>query len=133
MRTNKAISMAVLIAVSLLAPSSNSANARELCVGAIGRQLAGYCSYEFEAYVTTGSCRRRNGQWDPTFTLTLYLRSPARETVGPRQQYVNKNGWETGLCKRACADAIATGPTRLSKPVCNRRSHELRVVRQRRG
>lgn len=98
----------------------------EACVGAKGAQKAGFCKYEYEAYLTQGSCISRGGGWVPGTSVTLNIGSPEelnQSRSGTR--YVNYDARITGGCKRTCASTSITFQGRTySKSTCDKKSYQ---------
>lgn len=102
--------LGVLVLIASVSAANLTARAAQLCVGAFGSQKAGYCKLQYEAYVTTGTCRGRDGEWDPRYTITLNINRPTREAIQARR-YVNRNHTEGPWCvSTVCASASATAP-----------------------
>lgn len=99
----------------------------EACVGAKGAQKAGYCKYEYEAYLTRGRCVDRTGGWIDGASVSLNVRSPGHLKHGRSgTTYVNFND-RTGpdVCHRACASTTITYQGRqYTKSTCNRKSYQ---------
>ena len=99
----------------------------EACVGAKGYQKVYGCLYEYEAYLTRGTCRARGGGWVPGTSVELRIRAPGHLThTRSGSQYVNFNDKSYGTtCARACAAVtIYYAGSAYGNSRCNRRSYE---------
>lgn len=129
----KNIYLLVILIISSIFGFVSPVSSMELCVGAAGYQKAGYCKLEFEAYVTTGSCKARNGQWDNRYRVTLRLKvngTSGGEEERTARQYVNRNHRIVPFCPNLiCANAFAEPlvgglPAFRTSTRCNRRSYD---------
>lgn len=126
----------IIVSFAFCAVGISSSAALELCVGAKGANKAWGCRYEFEIYVTTGECRKRNGSW--MRVRHLYIDEPSIESgqriaipSKPDADHIayNRNVTRPGprSCKGACAGghAILYDGRQLRKERrCNRKSYE---------
>ncbi|MEM7661873.1 MAG: hypothetical protein AAF292_06460 [Pseudomonadota bacterium] len=114
----------ILIALNV----TDTASAQfEACVGAKGAQKAGFCKYEYEAYLTRGSCVARGGGWVEGTSVTLNVRAPGHlQHSRSGTRYINFDD-RTGpeICQRACAGTTITYQGRTyTKSTCDAKSYE---------
>ncbi|MEO1206839.1 MAG: hypothetical protein AAFV45_10960 [Pseudomonadota bacterium] len=102
---NATLYLAILIATFVTAENS-PVKAAQLCVGAKGKNFGTSWRCEYEAYVTTGWCTKRDGAHDPRYSITLNIAEPRTDSTNG-VQHVTKNIDIPGQCNNACAWAKA--------------------------